>query len=474
MLIDKLVIAPHRLMTQPTQGPAPATPHRPSPHKPGARRTGPLSGVRVLDLTAVVLGPLATQILGDYGADVIKLEAPEGDLMRANGVSRQAGMSSIFLAINRNKRSLAIDLKRPQGLAAVQRLLPTVDVLVHNMRSAAIERLGLGYAACAALNPRLVYCVATGFGEAGPDAGKPAFDDVIQAACGLAGLIGGLGQDGGLGQGGAVDPGGAVGHDAGAPEYVPSLIADKTTGLALANAVLAALFERTQSGLGQHVEVPMFETMVAFTLAEHLGGRTFEPALGPAGYQRLLAGGRKPAPTRDGHVAMLPYTGEHWRKFFARTGRDDLTAKYAVDDRYARNARVKELYADMATITRTLSTAELLALCAELDIPATRIWRIDELPEHPHLQAVGLFQPQQHPSVGPMVAIRPPTLFGRTPAELALPAPLLGEHSAAVLGEAGFDVDEIAALHAAGVIRFCSGSLDAPAAAPSTPKEKSA
>ena len=396
-------------------------------------RTGPLAGVRVLDLTAVVLGPLATQILGDYGADVIKLEPPEGDLMRANGVSRQRGMSSIFLAINRNKRSLAIDLKHPDGLAAVLRLLPTVDVLVHNMRTAAAERLGLGPAACTAVNPRLIYCLATGFGEAGPDAGKPAFDDVIQAACGLAGLVGTL-------------------HADGRPDYIPSLIADKTTGMALANAVLAALFERSRSGLGQVVEVPMFETMVAFTLAEHLGGLSFDPPTAPAGYARLLAGGRQPAPTLDGHVAMLPYTGEHWRRFFHRLGRDDLSEKYAVDDRHARNARVQELYADMAALTRTLGTDALLALCAELDIPATRIWRIGELPQHPHLQAVGMFQRSQHPSQGAMLQVRPSTLFSRTPAELALPAPLLGEHSAALLQEAGFGDGEIQALLRSGAI----------------------
>jgi formyl-CoA transferase len=230
------------------------------------------------------------------------------------------------------------------------------------------------------------------------------------------------------------------------------LIADKTTGLALANAVLAALFERTRSDQGQFVEVPMFETMVAFTLAEHLGGLSYEPPIGPAGYARLLAGGRKPAPTRDGHVALLPYTGEHWRKFFERVGRPDLSEKYAVDDRHARNARVKELYADMTAITRTLGTDELLALCRELDIPATRIHRIDELPDHPHLKAVGLFQPQVHPSVGPIVAVRPSTLFARTPAELALPAPTLGQHSAAVLREAGFSEDEITTLRAQHII----------------------
>ncbi|MFO1328508.1 MAG: CoA transferase [Rubrivivax sp.] len=401
-----------------------------TPASPAARR-GPLRGVRVLDLTAVVLGPLATQILGDWGADVIKLEPPEGDLMRANGVSTVKGLSSIFLALNRNKRSLAIDLKCPEGLAAVQRLLPTIDVLVHNMRTAAIERLGLGPAACRSINPRLVYAVATGFGEDGPDAGKPAFDDVIQAACGLAALIG---------------------HEDGEPAYVPSLIADKTTGLALANAVLAALFERERSGQGQVVEVPMLETMAAFMLAEHLGGLTFRPPAGGAGYARLLAGGRRPAPTRDGHVAMLPYTGEHWQRFFTHAGRPELVAKYASDDRHARNARVHELYADMMAITRTYTTDALLALCRELDIPATRIHRLDELPEHPHLKAVGLFEPQTHPVVGPMLAVRPSTRFARTPAELALPAPLLGQHTEAVLHEAGLTDPELAALRAAGVI----------------------
>ena len=396
--------------------------------------SGPLAGVRVLDLTAVVLGPIATQILGDYGADVIKVEAPEGDRMRSNGVTRRPrGMSSIFLAINRNKRSLCIDLKTAEGVAVLKRLLPTVDVLVHNMRLAAVERLGLGYEAVAALNPRLVYCVAPGFGQGGPDESKPAFDDVIQAACGLAGLLG---------------------HDSGKPDYIPSLIADKTCGLALANAVLAALFERTNSGRGQFVEVPMFETMVAFTLAEHLGGLTFDPPQGAAGYQRLLAGGRRPAPTRDGHVAMLPYSGEHWREFFRRTGRDDLATKYNFDDRHERNARIREIYDDMAGVTSRMTSAECLALCESLDIAATRIHTIDELPEHPHLKAVALFQRGVHPSEGPVVAVRPPTKFARTPAALRLPAPTLGEHNDEVLREAGYDDAQIAALKAKKVV-FC-------------------
>jgi formyl-CoA transferase len=400
-------------------------------HAQAPSHGGPLAGVRVLDLTAVVLGPIATQILGDYGADVIKVEAPEGDRMRANGVSRHRGMSSIFLAINRNKRSLCIDLKSPDGVAVIKRLLPTADVLVHNMRLAAVERLGLGYEAVAASNPKLVYCVAPGFGRGGPDEAKPAFDDVIQAACGLAGLLG---------------------HDNGKPDFIPSLIADKTTGLALANAVLAALFERTKSGRGQFVEVPMFETMVAFTLAEHLGGLTFDPPQGAAGYKRLLAGGRRPAPTRDGHVAMLPYSGEHWRQFFHRVGRDDVAAKYNFDDRHERNARIREIYDDMASITRQMSSAECLALCESLDIAATRIHTIDELPEHPHLKAVGMFERSVHPSEGPIVGVRPPTRFARTPAVVRRPAPLLGEHNDELLREAGCDDAQIAALKAKKVV----------------------
>jgi formyl-CoA transferase len=394
--------------------------------------TGPLAGIRVLDLTAVVLGPVATQILGDFGADVIKVESPEGDLVRANGVSRNRGMSSIFLAINRNKRSVAVDLKSAEGRALLLELCRGVDVLVHNMRVAAIERLGLGYEAVRAVNPKIVYCVATGFAEDGPHAGRPAFDDVIQAACGLA-AVNGSGRD--------------------MPDFVPSLIADKTTGLALANAVLAALFHRERNGEGQHVEVPMLETMTAFMLAEHLGGLTFEPATAPAGYARILAGGRKPSPTKDGFVAMLPYTVKHWEALFQAAGRDDLMGKYRLDDRHERNARVAELYADMVAITRTMTTAELLALCERIDVPATRIYALEELPSHPHLVGVGLFRRVEHPSEGAMVEVRPPTLFSRSPASIRRQAPRLGEHTLEVFAEAGVPAERLERLAAAGVLK---------------------
>ncbi len=386
---------------------------------------GPLAGVRIVDLTSVVLGPVATQILGDYGADVIKVETPEGDLMRANGVSLHAGMSSVFLSINRNKRSLALDLKAAEGKGVLRRLIAKADVLVHNMRVSAIEKLGFGYAAASAIRPQIVYCAATGFGQGGPDADKPAFDDVIQAACGLASIN-------------------SEGREA--PEYVPSLIADKTTGMALVNAVLAALYCRERTGRGQYVEVPMLETMVAFMLAEHLGGLTFNPPPSGAGYARLLAGGRKPAPTLDGYIALLPYTGAHWGAFFKAAGREDLAEKYGVADRAARNANIVSMYADMAEMTRQRTTVEWMRICAELDIPATPIYSLDELPQHPHLKAVGLFQAAEHPSEGPVQYVNPPTKFAGTPAAIRRPAPLHGQHSAEILAEAGYTPTEIVSL----------------------------
>jgi crotonobetainyl-CoA:carnitine CoA-transferase CaiB-like acyl-CoA transferase len=386
---------------------------------------GPLDGIRVLDLTSVVLGPLATQLLADYGADVIKVEAPEGDLMRSNGVSLHAGMSSIFLALNRNKRSVALDLKSAEGADAFRRLLATADVIVHNMRVAAIERLGFGYEAVAKLNPRIVYCAATGFGQDGPDRDKPAFDDIIQAACGLASVS-------------------SIGRDT--PDYTASLIADKTTGLAVANAVMAALLHRERNGVGQHVEVPMLETMTAFMLAEHMGGMTFRPAPVGAGYARLLQGGRKPVRTSDGWISLLPYTPRHWQAFFKAAGREDIGLKYSITSRKDLNANIRSLYQSLAEVVAARGTAEWLALCEELDIPATQIYSLDQLPDHPHLKAVGLFQETVHPTEGEIREIRPTARFNATPTSIRRPAPTLGEHTREVLLDAGMNEEEVTRL----------------------------
>jgi len=385
---------------------------------------GPLSGIRVLDMTAVVLGPLATQTLGDYGADVIKVEKPAGDLMRTGSATRHPGMASVFLGLNRNKRGLCVDLRQPEGAAILRRIVPGCDVLVHNMRVEAIERLGFGYDAVKALRPDIVYCAATGFDQNGPDAGKPAFDDVIQAASGLVAIMG-LGKD--------------------SPDFIPTLVADKTTGLALVNAVLAALLHRERTGIGQYVEVPMLETVASFVLAEHMGAMTFEPP-GPAGYVRILAGGRHPSPTKDGYIGILPHTAERWSAFFNAFGRRDLAALPLITDREQRSARSKEVYALLATITQTRTTAELMKLCHELDIPATPVYGLDDLPNHPQLAATGLFQTGEHPRVGKVRYTRPTTKFAASPASVRRLAPTLGQHNEEILREAGFSGDEIAAL----------------------------
>ena len=398
------------------------------------KSSGPLAGLRILDMTAVVLGPLATQILGDYGADVIKVEPLEGDLMRANGAQRAdgstAGLSSIFLAINRNKRSLAIDLKAEEGRAALRRLVSTCDALVHNMRVEAIERLGFGYAEVKQIKPDIVYCVATGFGQDGPGAARPAFDDVIQAASGMVAVSNVYAER---------------------PDYVSSLIADKTTGLALVNAVLAALFHRERTGEGQYVETPMLETMAAFVLAEHMGGMTFEPREGAVGYARLLQGGRRPMQTKDGWLALLPYTAEHWTAFFSEIGRMDMV-EIAID-RTKRNRHVQELYSAMRDALERRTTQEWLATCERLDIPATRLYALDDLADHPHLVATDFFELHDHPAVGKIRMTRPPTKFGKTPAGIRRHAPKLGEQSREVLEESGFGEAEVDALMARGVVR---------------------
>jgi crotonobetainyl-CoA:carnitine CoA-transferase CaiB-like acyl-CoA transferase len=393
--------------------------------------TGPLKGIRVLDLTGVVLGPFATGMLGDWGAEVIKIEPPGGDLVRNSGVTRNRGMASVFLAINRNKRSLCLDIKAPEGAEVLRRLIPTVDVLASNVRPAGMARAGFGPEECARLNPRLVYAVATGFGQDGPHRARPAFDEIIQAASGLADI---------------------VGEEAGRPMFVPSLVADKITGMALLSATLAALLHRERTGQGQVVEVPMLETLTAFVAVEHLGGLAFEPPEGDAGYKRLRH--RKPVPTADGWMTLLPYTAAHWRAFFTAAERPELIEGLGVDDPVKRNANIDKVYAATAEIARGRTTAEWLRLCEELDIPATAFSRLEDVLEHPHLKAVGMFRTMEHPTEGMVRTARPPTRFAATPASIRRHAPRLGEHSAEVLREIGYDEAAIRDLAARKVVRL--------------------
>lgn len=390
---------------------------------------GPLDGVRVLDLGSVVLGPLAAQILGDLGADVVKIEAPGGDATRRTGPARSDDMAALFMAVNRNKRSVVLDLKQSAGRDALWRLVDGADVFMHSIRPQKIARLGFDHRAVLARNGRIVYAGLHGYRSGGPYEGAPAYDDVIQGRSGSADLMARL---------------------TGEPRYMPTVMADKTCALVAVYAVAAALLHRERGGGGQFVEIPMFETMTAFNLIEHLYGRSFAPPEGEIGYPRVLARWRRPYRTRDGHVCMLAYTDEQWRRFWTAVGREE----HARDPRFAtlasRNDNVAELYRLAGACFAGRGSAEWLELLAGLDIPAAPVAALDDLPDDPHLKAVGFFERAEHPTEGGIVMPGAPVRFTASPGGIARLQPRLGEHSAEVLGEAGLDESEIAALFAAG------------------------
>ena len=386
---------------------------------------GPLAGVRILDATTVVLGPLATQMLGDLGADVVKIEPPEGDTTRKLGPARHPDMAAFYLACNRSKRSVVLDLKQPAGHAALLRLAETADVLVHNFRPQAAAKVGLGYDAVRAVNPAIIYCATYGFRAAGPYGNKPVYDDIIQAAAGLASLQTAL---------------------AGEPRYLPTIVADKTSSMGVAHALLAALYHKARTGEGQAIEVPMFETVVAWTMVEHLYGETFVPALETAGYKRVLNRWRRPFPTRDGYLAVLPYTDAHWQAFFTIAGRADLLADPRFRSLASRLEHIELLYEELGKIVATRPSAEWLAILDEAGVPAMVVNTIETLLTDPQLEATGFWKTVEHPTEGRLRMPDVPATYSRTPAEVKRLQPRLGEHSVEVLREAGLGAAEIQAM----------------------------
>ncbi|MEM7255168.1 MAG: CoA transferase [Pseudomonadota bacterium] len=391
-----------------------------------------LSGLTVIEMGHIVLGPQAGQMLADYGADVIKVESLSGDLYRANGVGRNKGMTAQWMACNRNKRSLALDLKSGQGRAVLEQLITSANAFFHNMRPPAIKRLALDYESIKVLNPSIVYAFSGGFGQAGPYRDFPAFDDIIQAYSGLASINSGSG---------------------GEPTFVPMVVCDTLTGLNLGQAILAGLVHQQRRGEGVCIEVPMYETVVAAVMNQHLSGHAYEPPLSKLGYQRVLDPARRPCRTKDGYLVHGVYKLANWRKLFSALGRDDLLNSEMVTDAQAVAANIARLYTIMYDeIMPTRTNAEWIALFDSLDIPYAKVQSLDELMSDTHLNAVNLFRRFEHPTEGAMREVKQPVSVTGRREKTDRPAPQLGQHSREILVEHGFDGATIDALIADGVV----------------------
>ncbi|MGV3549189.1 CaiB/BaiF CoA transferase family protein [Rhizobium sp.] len=388
---------------------------------------GPLSGIKVIDLTSVLMGPFATQYLGDFGADVIKVESPAGDTVRFIGPSPSPDMGPLFLNSNRSKRSVVLNLKTPEGRDLLLDLCTTADVLVYNVRPAAMKRLGLSWEDVNAVNPRLIYAGLYGYGQNGRYAARPAYDDLIQGGAALSHLFTLSGSE--------------------QPRYVPAAIADRVVGLTGLSGILAAIIERSRSGRGQRVDVPMFETMVNLVLCDHLGGLTFDPPAGPAGYTRLLAADRRPLQTADGHLCALVYTDDQWRRFLAAIGQEDLPL---TDSRFAsfgaRIENIAHVYGWLAEIFLTRTSGEWIDLLDAADVPVMAMHTLDSVLGDPHLMDTGFFSHVEHPSEGRMLSMANPVQMSATPVAATRHAPALGEHTVEVLQEMGLSDERIGRL----------------------------
>ncbi|HEY6296074.1 MAG TPA: CoA transferase [Streptosporangiaceae bacterium] len=383
---------------------------------------GPLDGIRVLDLTSVVMGPLATQILGDLGADVITVESRDGDINRVMGRGPIRGLSGVSLNLLRNKRNISLDIAHPEGRAALLRVAAGCDVFVTNLRPGSVARLRLRYPDVAAVRPDVVYCQAHGFPSDSPQADAPAFDDIIQAASGVPDVM-------------------RLAN--GRSDIVPTLLADKVSGLVLAYSIMAALVHRARTGEGQRVEVPMADAMLAFLLVEHGSAAIPQPPRGPAGYQRILTPLRGALQTADGWIGVMPHREAHWAALLRAAGFDELVG----DPRLSNRSLAREPgfgYATLGRVLATKTTAEWLAICEDAGIPAAAAPGLEEL--------IDALPEDEHPDAGRYKVIPPPARFSATPAAVRRPAPLAGQHTREVLAEAGLTEEEIAQLAEAGVL----------------------
>ncbi|NLC36493.1 MAG: CoA transferase [Alcaligenaceae bacterium] len=390
--------------------------------------SGPLAGIRIVDLTSVIFGPYASQILADYGADVIKLESPQGDSTRNTGPRYEDGLAALFLSVNRNKRGIVLNLKQEAARQALLQLLDTADVFMHSIRPQKMAALGLSPEELRARNPKLIYAGLLGFGSGGAYEGKPAYDDTIQGLSGIADIMA---------------------RQTGEPRYFPAITADKTCGLIAAHAILAALFQRERSGLGQTVEIPMFESMVSFNMVEHLYGRHFVDDAGPTGYPRLMSRWRKPYRTADGYLCMMPYTDTHWRNFFTHSGHPEFADDPRFADIAARTRHIDALYSLAQEIAARHTTEYWVELLTRIEVPATRINSLDDLESDPHLADVGLFVEIEDEAARRYRFIRNPVRLQHGDIAPGMP-PRLGEHTRAVLKEAGLSSEQIEALFTCG------------------------
>ena len=390
---------------------------------------GPLAGIRVLEIASMILGPLAGQYLGDLGADVIKLEPPEGDLTRSIGPRRSPLMGSFFLSSNRSKRSIVVDLKKAEGQAILRSLLKDTDVLLHSLRTPAANKLGLDYETLKQLNPSIVYCHVTGYSDEGAYAGRPAYDDIGQAASGLAQLQTAV---------------------AGQPRFMPSIFADKIGALHASIGMLAAIAHRTATGQGQQVEVPMFESLVAFNMAEHQWGFCFDPPIGPMGYQPVSTAARRPYKTKDGYLALLPYSDANWRSLFELAGEPQIMDDPRFSTFAARQKHFREVWDEIERQAARKTNAEWLALLSTADIPFSVVNSLEDLTRDPHLESVGFWTLAEHPTEGQLRFAASPVDLRASPMRMTRMQPRLGEHSAEILRESGYDELSITNLTAAG------------------------